>query len=40
MIGQAGDAVEMILTKGIDAAMNRYNRREPPAEEQGEAGEQ
>jgi|SRR5215472_12560333 len=30
MIGQAGDAVEMILTKGIDAAMNKYNRREPP----------
>jgi len=34
MIGQAGDAVEMILTKGIDAAMNKYNRREPPADEE------
>ena len=32
MIGQAGDAVELILTKGIDAAMNKYNRREPPPE--------
>jgi peptidyl-tRNA hydrolase, PTH1 family len=33
MIGQAGDAVELILTKGIDAAMTYYNRREPPANE-------
>jgi peptidyl-tRNA hydrolase, PTH1 family len=32
MMGQAGDAVELILTKGIDAAMTRYNRREPPPE--------
>jgi peptidyl-tRNA hydrolase, PTH1 family len=30
MIGQAGDAVEMILTQGIDAAMTKYNRRKPP----------
>jgi peptidyl-tRNA hydrolase, PTH1 family len=30
MIGQAGDAVEMILKQGIDAAMNKYNRRKPP----------
>ena len=30
MIGQAGDAVELVLTKGIDAAMNRYNRRDAP----------
>ena len=30
MIAQAGDAVEMILAKGIDAAMNRFNRRELP----------
>ena len=29
MIGEAGDAVEMILTQGIDAAMNKYNRRKP-----------
>jgi peptidyl-tRNA hydrolase, PTH1 family len=29
MIGEAGDAVEMILRDGIDAAMNKYNRRTP-----------
>jgi PTH1 family peptidyl-tRNA hydrolase len=28
MIGHAGDAVELILTKGIEAAMTKYNRRE------------
>jgi peptidyl-tRNA hydrolase, PTH1 family len=27
MVGMAGDAVELILTRGIDAAMNQYNRR-------------
>lgn len=30
MIGEAGDAVEMLLTQGIDAAMNKFNRRKPP----------
>jgi PTH1 family peptidyl-tRNA hydrolase len=34
MVGEAGDAVEMILAQGIDAAMNKFNRRKPP-----EAGE-
>jgi PTH1 family peptidyl-tRNA hydrolase len=29
MVGEAGDAVEMILTQGLDAAMTRYNRRKP-----------
>jgi peptidyl-tRNA hydrolase, PTH1 family len=28
MIADAGDAVEMLLTKGIGAAMNKYNQRE------------
>jgi len=30
MIGEAADAVEMILTNGMEAAMNRYNRRKEP----------
>ncbi len=29
MIGEAGDAVEMILTQGLEAAMTKYNRRKP-----------
>jgi peptidyl-tRNA hydrolase, PTH1 family len=33
MIATAGDAVEMILKDGIAAAMNKYNRRNPPSEE-------
>ncbi|HEY6126991.1 MAG TPA: aminoacyl-tRNA hydrolase [Candidatus Acidoferrum sp.] len=28
MIADAGDAVEMLLSRGIQAAMNKYNRRE------------
>jgi PTH1 family peptidyl-tRNA hydrolase len=28
MIAHAGDAVELLLTKGIEAAMTKYNRRE------------
>jgi len=33
MVATAGDAVEMILTQGVAAAMNKFNRRVPPAEE-------
>jgi PTH1 family peptidyl-tRNA hydrolase len=29
MIGKAGDAVEMILARGIEPAMNIFNRRKP-----------
>ena len=33
MVGEAGDAVEMILAKGIDAAMNKYNQRKVSEDE-------
>jgi peptidyl-tRNA hydrolase, PTH1 family len=33
MVATAGDAVELLLTKGIQAAMNKYNKRIPPPEE-------
>jgi peptidyl-tRNA hydrolase, PTH1 family len=33
MIAEAAAAVEMILKKGIDAAMNKYNRRKPSEDE-------
>ena len=36
MIADAGDAVEMLLTKGIEAAMTKYNRRERQQEEAAE----
>lgn len=35
-VGEAGDAVEIILTQGIDAAMNKYNRRKPAEPEEPE----
>ena len=31
MVATAGDAVELLLTQGIAAAMTKYNRRVPPA---------
>jgi len=36
MIAEAGDAVEMILAEGIDAAMTKYNRRKLSEDEQEE----
>jgi PTH1 family peptidyl-tRNA hydrolase len=36
MIATAGDAIELLLTQGIAAAMNKYNRRVPPPEEKQE----
>jgi len=33
MVAEAGDAVQLLLTQGIAAAMNKFNRRVPPAEE-------
>ncbi|HXJ11776.1 MAG TPA: aminoacyl-tRNA hydrolase [Candidatus Limnocylindrales bacterium] len=33
MVAEVGDAVEMILTQGVAAAMNKFNRRVPPAAE-------
>ncbi|MFI5058775.1 MAG: aminoacyl-tRNA hydrolase [Candidatus Acidiferrales bacterium] len=33
MIAEAGDAVEMILEKGLDAAMTKYNRRKASEDE-------
>jgi PTH1 family peptidyl-tRNA hydrolase len=37
MIAEAGDAVEMILSEGIDAAMTKYNRRKPADDAPGDA---
>jgi peptidyl-tRNA hydrolase, PTH1 family len=34
MLAAAGDAVEMILSQGIQAAMNKYNRKVPPPEQE------
>jgi PTH1 family peptidyl-tRNA hydrolase len=33
MVATAADAVDLLLTQGIQAAMNKYNRRITPAEE-------
>ena len=32
MIAAAGDAVELMLTEGVAAAMNKFNRRVPPTD--------
>jgi hypothetical protein len=37
MIADAADAVELLLTQGIQAAMNKYNRRELQQEDEGAA---
>jgi PTH1 family peptidyl-tRNA hydrolase len=34
MVGEAGDAVEMILTQGLEKAMTKYNRRKPEEPEE------
>jgi peptidyl-tRNA hydrolase, PTH1 family len=36
MIADAGDAVELMVTKGIEAAMSKYNRRERQQDEAAE----
>ena len=36
MVGEVGDAVDMILERGIEAAMNKFNRRKPPESEEPE----
>jgi PTH1 family peptidyl-tRNA hydrolase len=36
MIGQAAEAVELILKSGVTAAMNRFNRKVSPPDETGE----
>jgi peptidyl-tRNA hydrolase, PTH1 family len=33
MVAAAGDAVELLLTQGITAAMNKFNRKAPPPAE-------
>lgn len=33
-IGRAGDAVEMIISRGADTAMNEYNRKQPDPKKQ------
>jgi PTH1 family peptidyl-tRNA hydrolase len=35
MIDRAGDAVKAILTEGVNAAMNKFNRRDEAAEGKG-----
>ena len=36
MVADAGDAVEMIIEKGLDAAMSKFNRRKPQEAEEPE----
>jgi peptidyl-tRNA hydrolase, PTH1 family len=39
MVGEAGDAVEAILTEGVEKAMSRFNRKVPAAGESNECSE-
>jgi peptidyl-tRNA hydrolase, PTH1 family len=39
MVGQAGDAVEMILQQGFAAAMNKYNRKKPAETSEEDGGQ-
>lgn len=34
MVADAADAVELIITEGVNKAMSKFNRRVPPAEEE------
>jgi peptidyl-tRNA hydrolase, PTH1 family len=38
LLDTAADAVTAIVTEGAQAAMNRFNRKEPPKESGAEAG--
>ena len=33
MVAETTDAVELIITEGVDKAMSKFNRRVPPPEE-------
>jgi hypothetical protein len=33
MVTETADAVELIITEGVNKAMSKFNRRVPPSEE-------